>query len=194
MTFRCFRLWRVFVSGSAVLAVFLAIPQISSLASTRSAFGLVQSDASAPSTEPQCAFLREQLTRVEAFEVDVPPNIPANVRASYVSNVEEVRSNIARENLGSCDRNERLISASRMITLAATRFDHVNRIRSGFEGNAADLLVEAVNGLYEADAQSFYNMETVGLPIFGLDVVKDFLTSLDLLFESNLPEELKASF
>ena len=178
----------------AVVAVFLASPQISSGALAASAVTIVQSETSAPSTEPKCVFLREQLTRVEAFEVNVPQNIPANIRASYVSNVEEVGSNIARENVNSCDENEQLISAPRMSILEAARLNHVRRIRGAFEGNGADLLVEAVNGAYEQEAQSFYNQETVGLPIFDRDVVKDFPTFLDLLIASDLPEELKVSF
>ena len=154
--------------------------------------------------DPKCSFLREELRRLQNATVAVPPNIPANVHAPYASNAREVRLNIVQGKIGSCDHREKvarpggmdgiLASFERLHTLEPMRLQHIDKIRAQVQGASVDVLVDAMNTLYEEEARSFYNFETVRLQVVDRDVVKDFPMLLDLVKRSNLSDELKSAF
>lgn len=166
------------------------------LAGTIFAAGLTLSGQAPPkpAADPKCAFLRQELTRLQNFPAPIPDRIPASIRPLYGRHAAEVNANIVQGKIESCGKKEKLSSLGRLRTLDSVRLEHIAKIRQEFQGATADALVEAVNNLYEEEATSFYNYERVKVMANDRDVVKDFPMLVDLVQGSGLAAEIKASF
>jgi hypothetical protein len=151
-------------------------------------------DSATPGGDPKCAFLKQELARLQNSSTATPDRIPASIRPLYSHYATEVNVNIVEGKIGSCEKGEKLSSLVRLRGLEAMRLQHIGRIRRQLQGAPADALVAAVNSLYEQEAGSFYNYESVGVPVIDRDVIKDYPTLLELVKLSRLPEELKTSF
>ena len=147
-----------------------------------------------PNDEAKCAFLRRELTRIQTAPVDIPDRVPASIRAVYPRYAAEVNLNVIQGKISSCEKKEKLSSLTRLRTLDAARLDHIDKIRHDMPGASGDAPVEAVNSLYEQEAKTFYNSDTVRIPQLDRDVVKDFPTLLQLVKSSSLPDEQKNVF
>ncbi len=171
-------------------------PRTPVLAGTIFAAGLALSAQTPPKpgADPKCAFLRQELTRLQNSAAPIPDRIPAGIRPLYGRYAAEVAVNIVQGKIESCDKKEKLSSLSRLRTPDSMRLQHIAKIRQDLQGATADAMVEAVNNLYEEEATSFYNFERVKVQANDRDVVKDFPMLVDLVQSSGRAAEIKASF
>lgn len=184
-----------FLSGALTCAIVLIGSETARAASeqTPSAAASGKSDKSSSTEDPKCSFLRQELLRLQASPFAGLERVPATARPSYERAAAEVGLSIVQGKIDSCGRKEKLSSPARLRRLESARLELVNKIRLE-EGRSADGLINAVNELYEQEAKSFYNYETVRVANVDSDVVKDFPMLLDLVRTSSLPDEFKTSF
>ena len=180
---------RIFFIAAMMLAIACTVE-----AQAPSKTSGVKSEKDASAQDAKCAFLRRELLRLEDAPVPIPDRIPSGARPLYSRYAAEVRLNILRGKTTSCEQKEKLSSLSRLRALESVRLEHIDKIRKEVQGGIGDVLVEATNNLYEEEAKSFYNYETVKVSVIDRDVIKDFPTLLELVKTSSLPEDLKASF
>ena len=188
--------FRAFLRLVIVIAFTLAAYQIDShIAAQSPPKGAAATPAADHRKEdPKCSFLRQELPRLQNSGAAVPERVPAGIRSVYGRFAAEANVNVLQGKINSCDQKEKLSSLARLRVLESMRLQHVDKIRKELPGSSADAVVEALNGLYEQEARSFYNYETVKIPMLDRDVIKDFPTLLDLVKRSSLPEEVKTSF
>ena len=154
---------------------------------------LPRESAARANDDPKCSFLRRELARLKETAPAVPLNVPGNIRAAYASHVSEVGLDILNGKIASCDKKVKLSSFARLEALEPARLRNVDKVREELQGASADVVVEAVNNLYEEEAKSFYNRERVRVAVIDQDVLKDFPMLLVLLKDSKLPADLKTA-
>src|SRR5437588_6273628 len=168
--------------------------------------------------DPKCTFLRQEYLRIKGDgESYVESSSLSDVsqlaqRSEYGKTTEdladyvaETESNAAKltaisANIRSCDRGQRLSAIERLPLLEVVRKRHISRVVSRWVqlGGTQDdemcrVIVNRVNRVYDDEAKSFYNFDTVKIPL-DTDVIKDYPNILSLLQASSVPGEQKLFF
>jgi regulator of protease activity HflC (stomatin/prohibitin superfamily) len=165
--------------------------------------------------DPKCAFLREEYARtrkdgesylqgsdmagVSQVTQLVDKGKSVEDLAKYIAEDEAnaARLGILSADIKSCDRGQPLSAMERLPLLDAARQRQVSRVESRWirlggirDDESARQILSRVNGIYDDEAKSFYNSDTVHITVDS-DIVKDYPAILSLVEESSLPVEQK---